>query len=30
MVGVPRREKTAPKKLEAATRKRIRTVISRV
>ena len=30
MVGVPSREKTAPKKFDAATRKRIRTEISSV
>ena len=30
MVGVPRRENTAPKKFEAATRNRMRTEISRV
>ena len=29
-IGVPRRENTAPKKFEAATRNRIRTVISSV
>ena len=30
MVGVPRRENTAPKKFEAATRNRMRTEISSV